>query len=275
VPNNNAEAAFYHSMSAGRFPHAVLLEGGSVESRRQTAASFCAAWLCEASQPPCGICRHCRKASQWIHPDVTTLADGEGKQIPVDAVRALIAQCIVKPGEAARRVFVVENAHRLTPQGQNALLKCIEEPPPAVCFLLLCPSRKELLPTILSRVTAYSLPGADEEFSAEAVATAQKIADALARHDEWGVLAATAPFDKAKPLLQESLRVLKEMLRAGLLRASGAAELADKVEAAALAQLGAARLTVLLECAQALERDTERNANLSLLRTRISATMFV
>ncbi|MDR3344460.1 MAG: hypothetical protein LBT21_02535 [Oscillospiraceae bacterium] len=287
-----AETAFYRSLRNGRFPHAVLLEGGSADSRRETAASFIAAWLCESMNPPaadealslsgklpgesapCTLCKHCRKALQWIHPDVMVLTDEEGKQIPVDAVRALLAQSIVKPSEAARRVFVIENAHKLNQQGQNALLKCIEEPPPAVCFLLLCPGRKELLPTILSRVTAYALPGTDEEFSAEAADAAQKIAAALAQNDEWGVLAATATFDKAKPLLQESLRALKELLRAGLLRTSGAEELAQPLAGEQLAGLGSGRLTVLLERVQSLERDIERNANLALLRTRIAATMF-
>jgi len=279
VPENTAaEKAFYQSLRSGRFPHAVLLEGGTAESRRAAAAAFCSAWLCAGARPPCGVCTHCDKALRWIHPDVTVLADAEGKQIPVDSVRALVAQSIVRPGEAERRVFVVENAHRLTPQGQNALLKCVEEPPPNLCFLLTCPSRKELLPTIISRVTAYELPGHEREFSPEALEAAGKIAAALADNDEWGVLAATAPFDKAKPLLQESLRALKELLREGVLGSVGAI-VPDRPPDSAnappkLSGLGPARLTQLIECVQSLERDLERNANLSLLRARIPAIMF-
>ncbi|MDR1805738.1 MAG: hypothetical protein LBQ80_03070 [Clostridium sp.] len=272
------QAAFFESLRAGRGSHAVLLEGGDAEQRRQTAAEICAAWLCEGSEPPCGECRHCRKALAAKHPDVTILSDEEGKQIPVDSVRALLEQAIVKPSEAQRRVFVVENAHRLTVQGQNALLKCIEEPPSAVCFLLLCPSKKELLPTIISRVTAFALPGAAEEYSAEALEIAKKIAEALAENDEWAVMAASAPLDKNKALMLESLAAVKEILRTGLLFAGETPELAqggaEPEIGKRLQALGTGRLVCLLESVQSLERDLERNANLALSCARIPATMF-
>ncbi|MCL2024025.1 MAG: hypothetical protein FWG82_06620 [Oscillospiraceae bacterium] len=267
----NPLTSFYRTFSSQRFPHAVLLEGAT----RELAASFIAAWLCEnMAQEPCGVCSHCQKAANWGHVDVTVLTNVEDKQIPVDDVRALVAQSYVKPNEAARRVFVIENAHKLNLHGQNALLKCIEEPPPSVCFLLLTPNKKELLPTILSRVTLYSLPGAAAEFSEEALDAAEKIAHALAQNDEWAVLSATAPFDKAKPLMLESLTALKDHLRAALLIAGGAGELAENTNAYQLAQLGSARLSRLAERVQELERDAERNANQALLRARISATFF-
>lgn len=256
-------------------PHAVLLEGGTAEGRLETAHTFCAAWLCESVGVPCGHCNHCRKALGGFHPDVTTLRDGEdGKQqIGVDAVRALQMHTSVKPGEAARRVFVIENAHKLTVQAQNALLKSIEEPPPAACFLLLCPSRKELLTTILSRVTSYALPGVAEDFGEEATEAATQIAQALAHNDEYGVLAATAPFDKNKPLLTEALGALKALLREGLIYDAGCAVENGEL-AQALAALGTARIATLIERVRGLEQDLTRNANLSLLRVRIPAVFF-
>jgi DNA polymerase III subunit delta' len=63
----------------------------------------------------------------------------------------------MKPYEGGRAVVVVQNAHDMTPQAQNALLKTLEEPPEHAVLMLLAESLSPLLPTILSRCTLYKM----------------------------------------------------------------------------------------------------------------------
>jgi len=79
----------------------------------------------------------------------------EGKQeIPIDSIRLLITKLHLKtPGDAnsVRRVIIIEGAHSLSSEAQNALLKVLEEPSDDTIFLLTLPSAQVILPTITSR----------------------------------------------------------------------------------------------------------------------------
>jgi DNA polymerase-3 subunit delta' len=87
-----------------------------------------------------------------VHPDYRELELQEKeKVIPVDAVRQRIgADLYHQPQLGMRKVYLVD-ADALNEQGQNALLKSLEEPPPYAIFLLTALSARHLLPTIVSR----------------------------------------------------------------------------------------------------------------------------
>lgn len=78
-----------------------------------------------------------------------------GKQeIPIEAIRGVIEQLKLKPviGQSAvKRIVLIENADQMSAEAQNALLKAIEEPPPATMFILTSLSDTAVLPTIASR----------------------------------------------------------------------------------------------------------------------------
>ncbi len=84
----------------------------------------------------------------------------EGKQdIPIDAVRSLKKQLSLKvPGKNdIRRVVLLENAHYMNQEAQNAFLKSLEEPPQNTVFILTTISDIRLLPTVVSRAPAISV----------------------------------------------------------------------------------------------------------------------
>lgn len=79
------------------------------------------------------------------------------KSIPVDEIRALIAITGRHTFEGGRRVVLIEQADKMNPPAQNALLKTLEEPVPGTIFLLMTESPSLLLPTIVSRCRELKL----------------------------------------------------------------------------------------------------------------------
>lgn len=114
------------------------------------ADQLASAYVCDGEKPPCGECLHCRKVKAGIHPDVI-LIGGDGENLKVEAMRALRADAYVRPNEAERKVYVVENAHTMNQSGQNALLKLLEEGPDYAVFFFLIQNPEQLLPTLRSR----------------------------------------------------------------------------------------------------------------------------
>ncbi len=100
---------------------------------------------------PCGVCEGCRKVREGICPDVHFISRGGKATLGVDAVRHLRQDVHIGPGDMDTKLYIIEDAHTMTPQAQNALLLTLEEPPAYVVFLLLCDGADKLLETIRSR----------------------------------------------------------------------------------------------------------------------------
>jgi len=141
---------------AGRYPHALLIEGAPGSGRRTLAHILARAALCRNSDPaarPCGVCAACQKA---VPPDLTVLG-ADGAAIPVDAIRRLREEAFLLPNESAYRVMILVGADNMRHEAQNALLKILEEPPAHVLFILTCDSRTAMLSTIQSRCVCLTL----------------------------------------------------------------------------------------------------------------------
>jgi DNA polymerase-3 subunit delta' len=123
------------------------------------AKSFAKALQCEsaASVDPCGVCKSCRVFESGNHPDVFYVSP-EGKSLGVDDIRDhVIKNMETKPYKYRYKVFIIDSAHTMTPQAQNALLKTIEEPAGYGVFLILSEGTGAFLPTVLSRCITYKL----------------------------------------------------------------------------------------------------------------------
>ncbi len=156
--NERAVALLGQLTGQGRLPHAILIEGPAGTGKKTFAQRIAQSALCTGKEKPCGICEACRKVENQSHPDICFYTVPEGKKdFPVEQVREIRGQAYVAPNEGACKIYVIDKAHTMNQAAQNALLKLIEEPPPFVCFILLCENRSQMLETILSRVTAISL----------------------------------------------------------------------------------------------------------------------
>ncbi len=131
--------------------HAYLFCGPEGIGKKTMARYFTQLLLCDAPAP-CGTCKACTLTGAGTNPDVVTVSPEGKASIGVDKIRSLIREVYIKPSICRYKVFLIEQAHLLTPEAQNALLKVVEEPPEYAVFLLLCSNLSLLLPTIRSRV---------------------------------------------------------------------------------------------------------------------------
>ncbi len=143
------------SLRQGRISHFYLISGPEGSGKKTLARLLAAAMLCQAGEKPCGECKDCRKALGNIHPDVIWVEDPEHKNVSVKIVREARESIFIRPNEGARKVYIFPQ--ELGIEGQNALLKVLEEPPAYGAFLLLTDNPEKLLPTIRSRCTELSL----------------------------------------------------------------------------------------------------------------------
>lgn len=150
---SEALLALWRDFRAGRMAHAVLLTGESGVGKKTLARYFAQALLCEkGTEGPCGQCRGCRRFLARTHPDAVFPAPlPKEKTIKIDSLREMIENLSHHSLEGGRRVIVIENAERMTPQAQNCVLKTLEEAPADVYFLLTCDVESALLPTVRSR----------------------------------------------------------------------------------------------------------------------------
>lgn len=157
--NNQIKQQLAHREGSRGLSHAYILSGPRGSGRHTLAAllSTCAVCQREEAHRPCGQCAPCKKALGGIHPDIITIQGPEGKSISVDQVRALRTDAHIRTNEAERKIYLLEQADRMNPQAQNAMLKLLEEGPAYAMFLLLAENSGGLLDTIRSRCEVLAL----------------------------------------------------------------------------------------------------------------------
>lgn len=140
--------------------HAYVITGPGGVGKTSFAVAFARGLLCTAATADgdCGICPSCRYITNRVHPDFRSLElEGKEKFIKVERVRQKVcADLNMRPQLGTRKVYLIDADH-LNEQGQNALLKSLEEPPEYAHFILTVVSPDRLLPTIMSRVNLIAL----------------------------------------------------------------------------------------------------------------------
>ncbi|TLQ50910.1 DNA polymerase III subunit delta' [Lacticaseibacillus casei] len=111
---------------------------------------------------PCGECPECERILNHNHPDVMVLKTST-QSIKVDDIRNLKQEMGKTGVEGNRRVFIVEDADKLTAGAANSLLKFFEEPVPGMTVILTASSKNQLLPTILSRAQVITFQSPDRQ----------------------------------------------------------------------------------------------------------------
>lgn len=133
--------------------HAYIFNGGLGSGKKMMANAFAAALECEKQTgEPCMECHSCIQAESGNNPDIIWINHEKSGSIGVDDIRAqLIGDMQIKPYSNRYKIYIVDEAEKLTVQAQNALLKTIEEPPEYGIIILLTTNADIFLQTILSR----------------------------------------------------------------------------------------------------------------------------
>ncbi|MDQ7082330.1 MAG: DNA polymerase III subunit [Aquificota bacterium] len=174
-----------------RFRSSLLFYGPSGVGKSTAALDFAKGLLCLEETPwGCGECASCRHVERFIedvvsgsweglsvyeevggknvfvylmgeHPDLIYVPPS-GTGIRIDQVRALKEFSYIRPALSRRKVALIDDAHRLTKESGNALLKVLEEPPLDTILILISEGKENLLPTILSRTFQVEFPPLEE-----------------------------------------------------------------------------------------------------------------
>lgn len=255
------------ALRQGKLGHFYLICGPVGSGKRTLARLLSAAAMCQQTEKPCMTCPHCRKILSGVHPDVITVEDPEHKTVPVRLVRQMREDMFIRPNEGDRKIYIFPQELGL--EGQNALLKILEEPPSYGLFLLICENPEKLLPTVRSRCVELRLqpPPADlvrrqlqEEFpraSGEMLDTAitqgggflgqarallaegltenpqsEAFVQALCHRDELGLTQLLVPMEKWKrDALMGQLEQWKTIVQGALLLRCGGKSLSPSAQA--------------------------------------------
>lgn len=164
--NEQLKSNLVRSLRSGHISHFYLLSGPEGSGKKTLAKLLAAALVCTEAEKPCLHCRNCRKVMDNTHPDFITVDDPEKKTVSVALVRQARADIYVRPNEGQRKIYLFPRAQDMGLEGQNALLKVLEEPPEYGVFLLLTDNPQKLLPTVRSRCTELKmLPLPEEQLS--------------------------------------------------------------------------------------------------------------
>ena len=197
-------------IKSGRIPHAFLIEGSSPQKRLETAKYIAKGIVCVADEKPCDNCQQCKTVNIDSNPDVTFVEpEKDKKTVSVDMIRQLRSEAIVLPYAAERRVFIIKDALQLNEQGQNALLKILEEPPETVVFIILVDSKASLLPTVVSRCSIFLL--SDDEASSDDISLdSREFLSLLFENKEYEMLLWARKYEKDRTKAKAFLDAIKD-----------------------------------------------------------------
>ena len=159
--NGQVKENLRRSLSNNRISHFYLISGPAGSGKHTLARHLAAAILCAEPDRPCLSCPACRKVMSGVHPDFITVEDPEHKAVAVKIVRAYREDIFIRPNEAEHKIYLFPQ--ELGIEGQNALLKILEEPPSYGVFILLTENPEQLLPTVRSRCTELKLTALPEK----------------------------------------------------------------------------------------------------------------
>lgn len=209
--DSTLERSIRRAGRSGKLPHSVIFSG----SGDLTAAArfYAAALECTQQDRPCLRCPACSKVLRGIHPDVITAGNDDGKDLSVEALRALRSDAFIQPNEGACKVFLFPDCRRLTVQDQNVLLKLVEEGPSYAAFLFCTENPGVLLPTVRSRCVELAVRPTGEE-NIQLLPQARTLLEAMAGGERQDMIRALVGLETGK-ITREALQQVLLQARAG------------------------------------------------------------
>jgi DNA polymerase III subunit delta' len=244
-------AALTKALGNGHLSSALLLTGPEGVGKRLLAIELGRTLVCEEQKSDaCGRCSSCERVGRALdalretreravaaeeplefnlrlHPDLVVV-EPSPETIRVEQARAIVSEVGERAFEGRGRAVIIDDAHALTEQAANALLKSLEEPPDQTHFFLVTSSPEALLPTIRSRCARLRFTALPEALVAKALVSRWGVAPEEARlraRLSSGSLKAALAFES------ESYRDLREEMLALLETWKGLGEI-ERLDAA-------------------------------------------
>ena len=163
VQRGSAVSALISDFEQNRMPAALLITGEVGIGKKTLAELLAKGILCRSEgERPCEKCKSCKRCAQGTHADLLMPAENPSrKSIGVEELRRVLDALTRHSFEGGARVVLIREAHRMTPQAQNCILKSLEEAEQGTHFILIADSEAAVLPTIRSRCRILRMPQMD------------------------------------------------------------------------------------------------------------------
>lgn len=248
VGQEHVSQTLRHSVQSGHIGHAYLFCGTRGTGKTSTAKIFSRAVNCENPNngDPCNECPTCRGILNGSILDVYEMdaASNSG----VNNIREIRDEVIYTPSAGRYKVYIIDEAHMLTTEAFNALLKTLEEPPSHIVFILATTEPHKIPQTILSRCQRYDFRRIGVDDIAKRIAKITKAEGIGITPDAEELIA-----ELADGSMRDGLSILEQCAAYGKeeLRRADVAEIVGIVDAAVLFDIAAAVLAE--DTAKALE----------------------
>lgn len=259
VGQNHIKVPLLASLKSGKISHSYLFSGPRGSGKTSTARIFAKAINCQQIKnlplltgrqnpkpniqfgEPCNKCDSCLAITQGQHLDLVEIDAASNRGI--DEIRELREKIKLSPSAGRFKVYIIDEAHMLTRDAFNALLKTLEEPPSHAVFILATTEPQKIPPTVLSRTThfQFKMPSARE--------IKEKLLS-ITRAENWslesGALeeiakAASGAFRDAEVLLEKIALVNQKASRETVQDILGKVALAESVKLLTLLENGKGR----------------------------------
>ena len=157
VGQDHVTTPLHRALENNRMHHAYLLSCPRGCGKTSTARILARSLNCEQgpTPDPCGVCESCIDLSAMGSGSIDVIELDAASHGGVDDTRDLRERAMFGPAKSRYKVYIIDEAHMISTQGFNALLKLVEEPPEHVRFIFATTEADKVLPTIRSRTHNY------------------------------------------------------------------------------------------------------------------------
>ncbi len=157
IGQDHVTGPLQQALRSDRVNHAYLFSGPRGCGKTTSARILARALNCEKgpTPEPCGVCDSCRDLARDGGGSIDVVEIDAASHGGVDDARDLRERAFYAPAGARYKIYIIDEAHMVTPQGFNALLKVVEEPPPHLKFIFATTEPERVLGTIRSRTHHY------------------------------------------------------------------------------------------------------------------------
>jgi DNA polymerase-3 subunit gamma/tau len=238
IGQNHVVATLKNALDKNRLANAYLFSGPRGVGKTSAARVLAKALNCKSGPTvePCGKCSSCIEITQGRSLDVIEI-DGASNR-GIDEIRALRESVKCAPVQGKYKIYIIDEVHQITPDGFNALLKTLEEPPSFVKFIFATTHPHKVIPTILSRcqrldfrrIPLMDITGQLEKIAGEEkIRTDKEVLFAIARASDGSLRDAESLLDQLVSFSQDDVSLADVVSMLGIVEQEALFALTDKI----------------------------------------------
>ena len=162
IGNQEIKEYLNHAIESDNISHSYLFLGTDGIGKKMIAKEFAKNILCNNTKDETCTCKSCTCFISDNHPDFSIINE-EGSNIKIEQIRNITEKVIEKPIISDRKVYIINDADKMTKEAQNCLLKTLEEPPEYVTIILISSNENIILNTIKSRCMSIKFKNISDE----------------------------------------------------------------------------------------------------------------